>query len=164
MVRREGSASSKDIASLLDRDAGRLAEELRKYPDEADLWKVVPGIRNSAGTLALHVIGNLNHFVGATLGDSGYVRDREREFAARDIPRSELLAELDAVRVMVRRVVPGLVPERMAQTFPGAAGPFEGVTTGFFLLHLATHLSYHLGQINYHRRLLVEGEETLGAP
>jgi len=122
------------IAAILRRDLGALRREIEAYADERDIWRVAPGISNCAGTLALHLAGNIQFFVGAVLGGTGYVRDRDAEFARRDVPRAELLREIDAALAAVER---------------GFA-----VTTGDFLLHLVDHLTYHLGQVDYHRRLL----------
>ncbi len=143
------------LARVLARDLRALRREVEAYADERDLWRVVPGITNSGGTLALHLAGNLQHFIGAVLGGTGYVRDRAAEFTRRDVPRSELLREIDATLAVVPRTLEALDDDALARPYPqppGGATP----TTGAFLLHLATHLTYHLGQIDYHRRMLTE--------
>ena len=135
------------------RDAKSLKDELLAYPQESQIWALPPGVKNSAGTLVLHLTGNLRHFVGAQFGGTGYVRDRDAEFSRRDVPRAELLAECDAALDAVARGFAVLTDEMLATPFPvqlaGATLP-----TGLALLHMATHLSYHLGQIDYHRRLV----------
>jgi uncharacterized damage-inducible protein DinB len=141
------------LRSVFTRDASTLRDELLAYPEEKQIWAMPPGIKNSAGTLALHLCGNLQHFVGARFGGTGYVRHRDAEFSRRDVPRAELLAECDAALSAVALGCSRLTDEALAKPFPdqlaGATLP-----TGLALLHMATHLAYHLGQIDYHRRLV----------
>jgi uncharacterized damage-inducible protein DinB len=141
------------LAAVLARDLRALRREVEAYTDERDLWRVVPGITNPGGTLALHLAGNLRHFIGTVLGGTGYVRDRAAEFARRDVPRAELLRQIDETVAVVARTLATLGDEALARPFPQAPGG-ASVTTETFLLHLATHLTYHLGQIDYHRRML----------
>lgn len=141
------------LRDIFDRDLAKLQEELRLYPSDAAVWLLAPGISNSAGTLGLHLIGNLQHFIGATLGDTGYVRDRDAEFSTCDVPRAELLAHLDATRTVVRTTLATLPAATMDQDFP-LEKHGQIVKTDAMLLHLASHLGYHLGQVNYHRRLV----------
>lgn len=141
---------------VLVRDAKSLKDELLSYPQDSQIWSLPPGVKNSAGTLVLHLTGNLQHFVGAQFGGTGYVRNRDAEFSRRDVPRAELLAECDAALDAVARGFARLTDGMLSQPFPV---PLAGATlpTGLALLHMATHLSYHLGQIDYHRRI-VTGE------
>jgi hypothetical protein len=149
------SKLSADFAHILDRDLGVLAEQIEAYPDDAGVWRSGGSIKNSAGTLALHLVGNLEYFVGAVLGGTEYVRDREAEFGERDVPRGEILERIDHCRAVVAETLAALPDEALAKTYPGRVPPvFEGASTRFFLLHLAAHLAWHLGQIDYHRRLL----------
>jgi len=135
------------------RDASSLRDELQAYPQESEIWATPAGTRNSAGTLVLHLAGNLQHFVGAQFGGTGYVRNRDAEFSRRDVSRADLLAECDAALHAVSLGLAGLVDADLSKPFPVS---LAGVTlpTGLALLHMATHLSYHLGQIDYHRRLV----------
>lgn len=130
-----------------------LSDEIRSFPDDASLWIAPPGVSNSAGTLALHLIGNLHHFVGAQLGNTGYVRDREAKFSTRDLSKSELLQRCDETAEMIRTTMRSCTPESLALPFPLATFG-EGRTTGDVLVRLVAHLRYHLGQVNYLRRLL----------
>jgi len=143
---------STDFASLFAHDLERLAQELRAFPDTAALWRTAPGVTNAAGTLALHLEGNLREFVGRQLGGIAYVRDRPLEFSARDVPQSELVRRIEAVRDSVPRVIAALPPETLDAPYPE---PYNGATlsTRKFLLHLFGHLSYHLGQIDILRRV-----------
>ena len=141
------------LARVIARDLRALRREVEAYADERDLWRVVPGITNPGGALALYLAGNLQHFVGAVVGGTGYVRDRAAEFHRRDVPRSQLLRQVDETLVAVERTLAALGEDALARPFPQPHGGAP-VTTGAFLLHLATHLTYHLGQIDYHRRML----------
>ncbi|MEZ4417714.1 MAG: DinB family protein [Gemmatimonadota bacterium] len=144
-----------DLRVIIGRDLDGLQRELELYPDDASVWVLPEGVPNSAGTLALHLVGNLRHFIGALLGGSGYVRDREAEFGDRDLPRSELITRIDAARTEVLGALDRMSPDVLDDPFAmpnGASAPF-----GRFLVHLAVHLGYHLGQVDYHRRM-VTGE------
>lgn len=141
------------VAAILDRDLRTLRREVEAYPDERGLWQDVPGISNVAGTLTLHLAGNLQHFIGARLGQTGYVRDRAAEFARRDVPRSELLRDVEAARTAVRAALSGATPPDIMAEFPEAISGSR-VTNGDYLIHLVTHFAYHLGQIDYHRRVV----------
>ena len=144
---------NKILIEIYERDLDKLRTEIESYSNEADIWKVVDGISNSGGNLCLHVNGNLQHFVGAILGDSGYVRDRDAEFANKNVARSEMLATIDSTKAVVVETLNKLTDEDLAKTYPIEVFG-KPMTTGQFITHLTTHLSYHLGQINYHRRLL----------
>ena len=130
-----------------------MKSEIELFADEADLWKTSGDITNSAGNLCQHLVGNLQHFIGATLGRSGYVRDRDSEFATKNSSKEDLLKEIDATLAVVRETISKLNNDDLAKTYPIEVFG-EPITTGFFLTHLTTHFNYHLGQINYHRRLL----------
>jgi uncharacterized damage-inducible protein DinB len=141
------------LANLFTRDLTKLKTEIEAYTNESKLWDTELGISNSAGNLCLHLIGNLNGFIGSELGNSGYKRERALEFTLKNIPRAELLEKIDATINTVNKVLSELSEEQLEGEYPILVFK-EKTTTEFFLLHLAGHLSYHLGQINYHRRLL----------
>ena len=91
------------IRTILTRELYALRRGVEAYPDDASLWRAVPGIANVGGTLVLHLCGNLQHFIGAVLGGSGYRRDREAEFSRREVSRAVLIAEIDAAIAAVAR-------------------------------------------------------------
>jgi uncharacterized damage-inducible protein DinB len=130
-----------------------LRREVEAFPDDRAVWHPVPGITNVTGTLVLHLTGNLQHFFGARLGGTSYVRDRASEFARRDVSRTELLAQIEAARAAVTRGVARIGEAELAAEFPEPVGE-SVVQTGEYLIHLATHFAYHLGQIDYHRRIV----------
>ena len=155
------SAELRDtILRLLLRDLDALQQEISAYPDDASLWTVPSGIANSGGTLALHLAGNLRHFVGHLLGASGYVRAREREFATRDLTRAAVLDELADTVTQVTRALSALDPAQLEAPFPVPVLDTQ-LRTDVMLLHLATHLTYHLGQVDYHRRLTTATPTTV---
>ncbi len=144
---------STDLAALFARDLERLAQELRAFPDTVALWRTAPGVSNAAGTLALHLEGNLREYVGHQLGGIAYVRDRQLEFSAREVSQAELVRRIEAVRDTIPPVIAALAPVTLDAPYPE---PYNGtpLSAGKFLLHLYGHLSYHLGQIDYLRRVV----------
>jgi len=149
------------IHHILRRELRGMKSELLAYQDESDIWRTVPGLPNTAGTMALHVAGNLQHFVGAQLGSSGYVRDREAEFASRDVSVAELVEQLDRTIGTLDETFATLEEEVMDRPFPEEIAGFRP-TVGEFLIHLVAHLAYHLGQIDYHRRCVTGDATTAG--
>ncbi|HEY9229149.1 MAG TPA: DinB family protein [Gemmatimonadaceae bacterium] len=149
------------LGIVLRRELASLRREVESYPDDASVWTTPPGISNATGNLALHCAGNLQHFFGARIAGESYVRNRDAEFARRDASRAELLAEIDRAADSVEHALPLIDDTRLASTFPEQFGGKE-VRTDVFLLHLAVHLAYHLGQVDYHRRLTTGDSTTLG--
>lgn len=141
------------LIKLYERDLARLRSEIEQYASEDGLWIVSDGITNSSGNLTLHLVGNLKHFIGAVLGSSGYVRDRDAEFSSKPVGRGVLVTQIDATVEVVKTTLTSLKEEDLAATYPIEVFG-SPMTTEFFLIHLHSHLNYHLGQINYHRRLL----------
>jgi hypothetical protein len=141
------------ITKLFTREIDRLTSEIEQYKDETSLWKVTDTISNCAGNLALHLIGNLNHFIGNHMGNTGYVRKREEEFSTKDVPKETLLSEISTVKEIVITALLNFPEEKLQENYPieknGEIPSYE-----LMLLHLLWHLSYHVGQINYHRRFL----------
>ncbi|MEO8633980.1 MAG: DinB family protein [Gemmatimonadales bacterium] len=150
------------LSALLTRDLEALRRTIEAYPDDALPWHMPPGLPNSTGTLALHVAGNLRHFIGATLGATGYVRNREREFETRGLPRAELAAGLATTEVEVRNTLRHLNAADLQQAYPLPLAGHRFVT-GDLMLHLVAHLSYHLGQADYHRRVVTGDATPIGA-
>lgn len=144
------------LQTVLLRDLDKLAEEISQYPSEESLWKVAGSIKNPAGNLCLHLCGNLQHFIGAVLGKTNYKRNRDHEFAAKNITRENLLLEIANTKKAIEKTVPTLTEEHLKSNYPQDVFG-RPMTTLFFLVHLSTHFSYHLGQVNYHRRLVAVG-------
>lgn len=155
------TTQSATIGTILVRELTSLKAEVEAYPTDADLWRVVPGITNSGGTLALHLAGNLQHFVGAVLGGSSYVRNRESEFATRDLSRAEVAGRIDDTIAAVLQTFRNLGPSDMASEFPEPVAKLR-FNTGDWLTHLVAHLGYHLGQVDFHRRIVTASTATVG--
>lgn len=151
-----------DYARLIGRELATVRDQLLAYPDTASIWKLPPGLPNSAGTLAMHIAGNLRWFIGTQLGGTSYVRDREAEFGARDIERDELIRQIEAASDEVTRSLAMLDDSRLEEPFPLEVGGAK-LPIGRFIAHLAVHLGYHLGQIDYHRRIVTGVNKPLGA-
>ncbi|WP_282135431.1 DinB family protein [Seonamhaeicola maritimus] len=141
------------LIALFKRDLNKLKAEIELYKSESNLWLLEKGINNTAGNLALHLVGNLNHFIGAVLGNTGYVRQRDLEFSLKDVPRIEILKQINETIEVVEKTLKDFQIEALEKNYPIEVFG-KPMTTEYFLVHLTTHLSYHLGQINYHRRLL----------
>uniref|UniRef100_UPI00404757FB DUF1572 family protein n=1 Tax=Roseivirga sp. TaxID=1964215 RepID=UPI00404757FB len=148
------SIVAESIAELLERDLNRLSKELEAYKNEKNLWLVEGEITNSAGNLALHLCGNLQHFIGAVIGKSGYERNREFEFSGKDVPRETLLKDIETTKDIVHQTLLRIPESTLNYPYPIRVFGDKDMSTVFFLVHLQGHLNYHLGQINYHRRLL----------
>lgn len=144
---------SAELAALFARDIARLIQELRAFPDTASLWKTTPGVTNAAGSLALHLEGNLREYIGRQLGGVAYTRQRPLEFSTRGVEQTELMARLETVKELVARVVSGLSSEQLDAIYPELVLG-KPMTTRQFLVHLEGHLNYHLGQVDYLRRFV----------
>lgn len=147
------TTTQQSYATLITRELRALARELEAYPDEALIWRLPAGAPNSAGTLALHLTGNIRHFIGARLGGTGYVRDRDAEFARREVPRAELLGMIEESIGAVESSLARVDDAALDAPYPQLLRDRQ-VQTAHFLAHLASHAAYHLGQVDYHRRLV----------
>jgi hypothetical protein len=145
--------TGKMLSAIITRELMAIERELNAYKTEEQVWALPPGLPNSGGTLALHAAGNLQHFVGAVLGGSSYVRDRDAEFQRRNVPRSELLEELRRAASSVQQVLERVDGATLEGDYPLPVANRRLVTSDF-LLHLATHLAYHVGQLDFHRRIV----------
>ena len=141
------------LKPLFQRDLMNLKKEISAYSNEEIIWKIEGNISNSAGNLCLHLVGNLNHFIGAVLGETGYIRKREEEFSLKGLPVSSLVEEVENTLRVVNNVLDNLTAAQVEEEYPIVLF-MDKMTTGLFLVHLYGHLNYHLGQINYQRRLL----------
>ncbi len=142
-----------ELSALYLRDIQRLIQELQAFPDTASLWKTAPGVSNAAGTLALHLEGNLREFIGRQMGKIPFERDRPLEFSARGVEQAELVARLEAVKASIPNVIASLTEAELAapnsELYMG-----QPISRHQFLVHLIGHLNYHLGQIDYLRRFV----------
>ena len=150
---------SSELAAHLRRDLTRLVQELEAFPDEQSLWKVLPGVTNSAGNLTLHLEGNLREFIGRRLGHVAFERNRPAEFSSTGVPVAELMRRIKEVRELVDGVVTAMNEEALAASIPAEVLKVQ-VSAQQFLIHLYGHLNYHLGQIDYLRRI-VSGDTSI---
>lgn len=141
------------VREFLLRDLNKLKLEITEYKTEESIWTLNGEIKNTAGNLCLHLCGNLQHYIGAVLGKTSYARNRNAEFATKNLPKQKLIQEIDATILVVESVLTAVEPALVGQEYPEQVFG-KPMTTGYFLIHLAGHLNYHLGQVNYHRRLL----------
>ena len=142
-----------NLKKLFARDLNKLKAEIQLYHDEKKIWTTGENISNSAGNLCLHLVGNLNAYIGVGLANTNYTRQRELEFSLKDIARVELIQKIEATMQVVETGLNNLREGQLQEEFPILIWD-KPTETGYTLIHLLTHLNYHLGQINYHRRLL----------
>jgi uncharacterized damage-inducible protein DinB len=142
-----------NIANFFERDLDKLIEEISLFKNENDIWKTKEGINNSAGNLVVHLLGNLNHFIGKTLGKTDFVRNRDEEFTVKDIPREKLIADLNELKETIKNTLPQLSSEDLKKDFPLQIRN-QTFSTENMLTFLLAHLNYHLGQLNYLRRMM----------
>lgn len=140
------------LKTIFLRDLDKLKSEIEQYPDEPSVWGLKGGIKNSAGTLVLHLCGNLQHYIGVGLGKSDYKRDRDKEFSRRDVSRKDLISEIEKTKAAVVTALSKVSPDILETEYRLPVYDYA-MTVQFFMIHLAAHFEYHLGQVNYHRRL-----------
>jgi len=150
------------IRAVIIRELESFIREIELFPNDQLLWETIPGVSNSGGNLGVHVAGNLQHFVGAVLGNTGYIRNRDAEFAQRSGTRAEVIAELVRARQVVSSVLSRIPDETLSRTYPELKAN-QQLSTGLMFAHLATHLAFHLGQVGYLRRVLTGDSTTTGA-
>lgn len=147
---------TENLALLFERDIRKLQTEINAYANETAPWQSLPGIANTGGNLCLHLLGNLQYYIGNVLGGSGYIRNRPAEFSSTGIPLSELNRLLAHTVQLVPQTIRSLPVAQLEASYPEKVFDHE-MTTEYFLMHLLAHLGYHLGQINYHRRIVTNG-------
>ena len=144
---------AESIIPLFERDLTALINNLNAYEHEADMWLIDGGIKNSAGNLTLHIVGNLRHFIGHVIGGTTYERMREEEFNSKDVEREDMIKEIELTIVELNSILHDLSEDELTMKYPIRVLGHD-MTTAYFITHLYGHLNYHLGQINYHQRLL----------
>ncbi|WP_431213056.1 DUF1572 family protein [Puia sp. P3] len=144
------------LANLYEKDLRKLIEEVNLFQNEENLWKILGTVKNSSGNLTLHIVGGLNHFFGAIISRNGYVRNRDLEFSEKGVARKDLVARLEAAIPMVRAAIGAVPTEQMDAPYPI---PFDDAnnSNSYVIIRLLAHLDYHLGQVNYLRRILEQG-------
>jgi hypothetical protein len=141
-----------ELIKFFETDIAKLRKEVEAFADDETFWSAQNGVPNSPGNLTLHLLGNLNHYIGAKLGNTGYVRDRPLEFSSGPQPRQDLLDRIDQTRGVVVDAITGLSDDDLTSNYSADEGD-DVRTVAVELIRILTHLNYHVGQINYHRRL-----------
>ena len=142
-----------ELANFYERDLRKLIEEVNLFRNEENLWRTQGSVKNSSGNLVLHIIGGLNHLIGATLAQTVYVRNRDQEFISKGMERKYLVAQLEQLIAMIRKTVNVLTAEEMEAEYPIFFDKPKA-SVSYVLVQLLLHLNYHLGQVNYLRRIL----------
>lgn len=141
------------IASQYQKYLDNLLKEISQYQNEADLWKLTGDLKNSPANLALHLCGNLKHNIGAVIGKNGFIRERDLEFSTKGISKADIIKEIESTEDIVIPVLDSLTDDDLIDPFPEASHG-EDQTIYDALIRLALHMGYHVGQINYHRRII----------
>lgn len=141
------------VMQILERDLNKVINEIQLFENDKKMWVIAGSINNSAGNLALHIAGAVNHFIGKVLGNNNYVRTREKEFSEKNLPKELVIMNLKQAIETAKKVLPLISEQDMRNEFPEKLGGVT-MTIEFFLIHLISHINYHLGQVNYHRRVL----------
>jgi len=142
------------LKTLFTRDLNKVKLEIEQYQNEKNIWRIENSISNSAGNLCLHLVGNLKTFIGKELGKTDYIRNRELEFSLKDVPRNELIKQLEETIKVVNHSIDQLTEDDLENDYPEVKVLEDDRSVKYMLIYLSSHLAYHLGQINYHRRLL----------
>ena len=140
------------LAELFERDLLKLRDEIKNFKDEKNIWKNTAGVTNSAGTLVLHLLGNLNFTIGTQIGGTGYIRNREQEFSLTGVPREKLIADIESTIEVVKTSLTGINQAKLDEIYQ--LEMFGKKSTSWYLTMFYGHLNYHLGQVNYLRRIL----------
>jgi hypothetical protein len=142
-----------ELAALFRRDLTRLAQELHAVPHDGVLWSKPAGVANSIGNLVLHLEGNLREYIGRQLGGVPYTRERDREFTDTGLTKDSLLARVEPLAILIPEIIARLSDADLKRLYPEE--PFNSpISTAQYLVSLNNHLNYHLGQIDYLRRIL----------
>jgi hypothetical protein len=150
------------VRGMILRELAALSRSVELYPDDASPWREAPGVPNRGGTLVLHCCGNLRHYIGARLGGSGYVRDRDAEFTRRDVPRAELLQLIAKTAREVDNALSAVRDGDLDGDFPDIVAGHR-VAAREMVMHVCVHLAFHIGQLDYHRRFTTGDSRSAGA-
>ena len=141
-----------DFKDFYLRELDNLHKDISAFTDENKLWVISGEIKNSPGNLCLHLLGNVNHFIGAMIGKNDYVRKRDEEFSIKNISRAKLLADITDTKAVVQKVLSSLDAAELQKDFPVEIIGKRSIE--YMLAFFLAHFTYHLGQINYSRRLI----------
>ena len=133
------------------------AAELHKWVDplsDEQFWRNPFTHGNSVGHLVLHLTGNLSYYIGARIADTGYVRNRDLEFAeSRKLPKADVLGKFDETMAMVIATVENQTESDWTAPYTAEREPNANNRVTLFL-RCASHLYHHIGQIIYLSREL----------
>ena len=141
------------LSDFYTRDLRKFIDEVNLFKQEDNLWRTDGTIKNSSGNLALHIIGGTNYLIGTQLANTGYVRNRDQEFIIKGVPRKELVTQLEALIPMIQLTLQAHSDAQLDEEYPLM---FDGAkrSKSYIFIQLLAHLNYHLGQVNYLRRVL----------
>jgi uncharacterized damage-inducible protein DinB len=127
--------------------------ELVEPLDHEQIWRRPYHYGNSVGNLLLHLTGNLNYYIGAQIARTGYVRQRDREFADSGKPKKELLSNFDRTIEMVINTIKSQSAEDWSAAYSAVGS--ESKDRFSMILTCAGHANHHLGQMIYLQKELM---------
>jgi hypothetical protein len=137
-------------ATLIDRYKANAARvhELTAPISNAHFWQKPFPFGNSFGHLVLHLTGNLNYYIGAQIAQTGYVRDRPREFNDPNPPlKEEALKRFDDAVAMVLNTIRAQSADDWSAEYSGAGT--NAKTRLDMIMQCAAHIQHHIGQMIY---------------
>ncbi|MCK8522832.1 DUF1572 family protein [Aquimarina sp. D1M17] len=147
--------TTNELITFFENELNTLITELELYKNEENIWRIDKNVSNSAGNLSLHLIGNLHTYIGKEIGKTGYIRNRELEFSQKNVSRTTLIDGIHETKEMIKKSLLSISDDELRNNYPILKFS-KAEANEYLLVHLLKHLTYHLGQINYHRRLLDE--------
>jgi len=140
-------AIAADLVARYEKLAGGV-RDLAAPLSEQQFWSKPFAFGNSFGHLVLHLTGNLNYYIGAQIAQTGYVRDRPREFAdSTPPPKEEVLGKFSDAAEMVVRTIRAQSAEDWTRAYSGTGAEVRDRFD--IVMQCATHLHHHLGQMMY---------------
>lgn len=135
--------------SYVYQDYARRVHALAEPLSEEQFWRKPYPYGNSFGHLTLHLVGNLNYYIGTQIARTGYVRDREREFTERNPPpKQAVFRQLDEAVGLVVQTLETQTAETWSQEYQAVGAEHTKDHFGIFL-RCAAHFNHHLGQMIY---------------
>lgn len=141
------------LIDLYCKELDKLKDEINAYENDELVWKLTDQVQVTGGNICLYLAGNLQHYIGNMIGDSGYIRNKEAELKAKNVSRERLMEEIENTRQIVVDTLEQVSKAELLKVFPTKDFE-ESVTTEFYLVHLLNNFCFHLGQINFHRKLV----------
>lgn len=145
-----------DLASTISSDFlsyyQYIAEHVHKWVDpltQEQFWHNPFSYGNSVGHLVLHMTGNLNYYIGARVAETGYIRDRDREFTETEKrDKTKVMHAFDQTIAMVAATIKKQKSEDWMAAYSAEREP-EAEERFMIFLRCAGHAYHHVGQLTF---------------